>query len=159
MNAINQKHIENLEQTQQFATQLANGLRPGEGVLLFGDVGAGKTTFAQALIRAWLGSDILVNSPTFTLMQPYTREYMGEVQTLWHLDLYRVESERELAELGLEELLERENLVIEWAEKCPPRWWPASRLMLKISPQENGSRLFTWKAFGAFAERAFHVAS
>jgi tRNA threonylcarbamoyladenosine biosynthesis protein TsaE len=87
-------------------------------VLLHGDLGAGKTTLVKGIAEALeAASQDDVTSPTFTLIH----EYRGPEVTVYHVDLYRIETERELATLGLDELFAEEgNLVlIEWGEKFP----------------------------------------
>lgn len=98
------------DETQALAARLARLLRPGDVVVLSGDLGAGKTTFVKGLALG-LGIDPAeVVSPTFTLIN----EYPGEIW-LFHFDLYRLEDGRELAELGFDEYLERGGIcAIEW---------------------------------------------
>ncbi len=100
------------DETVAAGERLAQSLRPGDVVLLYGDLGAGKTAFVRGLAQG-LGADPAeVSSPTFTLVQ----EYHGRV-TLYHVDLYRLE-EREVDDLGLEELILGDGIVaIEWAER------------------------------------------
>lgn len=99
-------------ETEAAGTRLAESLRAGDVVLLYGDLGAGKTAFTRGLAQG-LGIDPAdVSSPTFTLVQ----EYRGRL-TLYHVDLYRLE-EREVDDLGLEELILGDGVVvIEWAER------------------------------------------
>ncbi len=100
--------------TVGLAEDLAAILAPGDLIALSGDLGAGKSTFARALLRNMAGDpDLEVPSPTFTLVQTYE---LGRL-TVSHFDLYRLEEPEELAELGLEELLEDGAAVIEWPER------------------------------------------
>jgi len=86
-------------------------LKPGDIVLLTGELGAGKTTFVRGLAQG-TGSNAQVASPTFQLV----RIYPGRVQ-LAHVDLYRVKAAGELADLGLDELLDGGAMVIEWGDR------------------------------------------
>lgn len=96
------------------ANIIAAKLRQCDIVTLSGEVGAGKTTFARSLIQALATEIVEVTSPTFTLMQSYDIKLAdGIYDTLWHLDLYRLESGREAENLGLEELWQHIT-VIEW---------------------------------------------
>jgi tRNA threonylcarbamoyladenosine biosynthesis protein TsaE len=104
------------DDTARLATSLAQLLRPGDVVALSGDLGAGKSTLARALLRA-LGWADDVPSPTFTLVQPYGPPELPF--DVWHVDLYRLEGPDEVLELGL---LETDAaLLIEWPERiCLP---------------------------------------
>ena len=90
---------------------LGERLATGDVVLLTGELGAGKTTFVRGVAQG-IGSHAEVASPTFQLV----RVYPGRVQ-LAHIDLYRVESSAELADLGLEELADQGAVVIEWGDR------------------------------------------
>jgi tRNA threonylcarbamoyladenosine biosynthesis protein TsaE len=105
------------EETIAFGRRLASELVPPLIVLLQGDLGAGKTTLVKGIaegFEAALAEN--VTSPTFTLIH----EYRGPLVTLYHIDLYRIDSRRELETLGLDDLLAPNCiLLIEWGEKFP----------------------------------------
>ena len=106
------------DETIALGRQLASRLRDVRMVILRGDLGAGKTTLVKGIAEGLnAASQDDVTSPTFTLIH----EYRGADVTLYHVDLYRIETQRELDTLGLDELLADEgNLVlIEWGEKFP----------------------------------------
>lgn len=99
------------DDTKELAAQIAPLLRPGDLVLLAGDLGAGKTAFTQGLGRA-LGITGPITSPTFTLM----RAYEGTVRLL-HVDVYRLDYLQEITELGIPELVDNEAVaVVEWGD-------------------------------------------
>lgn len=128
---------QNESDTLAAGQNLAEALSPGDVVLLFGDLGAGKTAFVRGLARGLRASPDDVSSPTFTLIQ----EYSGGRITLHHVDLYRVEP-REVDDLGLEELIEQDGIVaIEWADRWPRR--PASAVEVSIEDHGGDSRRIT----------------
>jgi tRNA threonylcarbamoyladenosine biosynthesis protein TsaE len=99
--------------TERLGQSLAALLGPGDTVLLQGPLGAGKTHLARSIIRARLGRDEDVPSPTFTLMQVYDADD-GEIV---HADLYRLRGPRDADEIGLSDLLGRALTLIEWPER------------------------------------------
>ena len=104
------------EETEAAGERLGAMLSAGDVVLLYGDLGAGKTAFVRGLARAVGADPADVSSPTFTIVQEYT----GRL-TLYHVDLYRLE-EKEVDDLGLEELVLGDGVVaIEWAERWRER--------------------------------------
>ncbi len=121
------------EETSTVAARFAARLRPGALVLLYGDLGAGKTAFVRGM-AAGLGIDPgEISSPTFTLIQ----EYRG-ARVLSHVDLYRVEG-AEIEDLGLEELSADGSVVaIEWADKLRER--PGGAIRVEIRDRGGESR-------------------
>ena len=103
------------EETSAAGERLAVRLKPGDVLLLHGDLGAGKTAFVRGLARGLGAPPDDVSSPTFTIVQ----EYRGGRLPMYHVDLYRLNDAREIDDLGLEEITADGVLAIEWAEKMP----------------------------------------
>lgn len=105
------------EETQQVGLDLSKQLKSGDVVLLYGDLGAGKTTFVQAVAKG-LGIKDRILSPTFVLIRNHKVSF-GNITSLNHIDLYRIEKPAEIESLGLSEIIEEENSVtlIEWADR------------------------------------------
>ena len=117
--------------TAALARRLAPYLRPGDIIALSGDLGAGKTSFARALIRALSGlegSEREVPSPTFTLVQSYESP-AGRIN---HFDLYRIQSPDELTEIGWDEALADGIVLVEWPDRAGTLL-PADRLDIALS--------------------------
>jgi len=106
------------EETIALGRELASQLEPPKIVILRGDLGAGKTTLVKGIAEGFhAASQDDVTSPTFTLIH----EYRGPSATLYHIDLYRIDTPRELETLGLHDLIaENSVLLIEWGEKFVP---------------------------------------
>jgi tRNA threonylcarbamoyladenosine biosynthesis protein TsaE len=102
------------QETFALAEQLAGTLKPGMFVLLYGDLGAGKTAFVRGLAAGLGANPEDVSSPTFVIMQ----HYKGRTP-LTHVDLYRLDTAAAVDDLGLEELASGGVLAIEWADKLP----------------------------------------
>jgi tRNA threonylcarbamoyladenosine biosynthesis protein TsaE len=113
--------------TASLAARIAALARTGDVIALEGELGAGKTSFARAFIRA-RGSDEAVPSPTFTLVQIYET---GDVP-IWHFDAYRLRDPDEAWELGIEEAFRDGISLIEWPERLGPLL-PARRLRITLS--------------------------
>jgi tRNA threonylcarbamoyladenosine biosynthesis protein TsaE len=127
------------EETQAIATELARGLVPGSVLILTGDLGAGKTEFVKGVAKG-LGIDDSVTSPTFTLVH----EYRGDQVTLYHLDLYRLNSEIELDEIGFDDCLSAGGIcAIEWGNKYPGRL-PKGYSEVRLTIGENNQRVIEW---------------
>lgn len=123
--------LENESETAALATRLAARAAAGDVLALKGELGAGKTSFARAFIRA-LGGGEEVPSPTFTLVQVYDTA----PAPVWHLDCYRLKSPEEAWELGIEEAFAGGISLIEWPERLGPLL-PARRLELRIDFAER----------------------
>jgi len=105
------------EETIAFGRTLTRLLAPPKLVLLRGDLGAGKTTLIKGIASAFdAAREENVTSPTFTLVH----EYRGPLASLYHIDLYRVDTPRQLETLGIDDLIAEDSvLLIEWGEKFP----------------------------------------
>ena len=140
--------------TESLAARLAPLLRPGDVIALGGDLGAGKTCFARALIRSLGGGGENVPSPTFTLAQMYeARDF-----EIWHFDLYRLEKPEDSFELGIEEAMTGALCLIEWPERLG-RYLPAGRLDLRLEfGAEENARTATLSGAGDWPERLAEIA-
>jgi len=114
--------------TAAFAARVAALARPGDVIALKGELGAGKTCFARAFIRA-RGGDEEVPSPTFTLAQVYELANAA----VWHFDCYRLRDPEEAWELGIEDAFRDGISLIEWPERLGPLL-PARRLEIALLP-------------------------
>lgn len=111
------KNTKNSKETKDFGREFAGKLKPGETLLLYGDLGAGKTTFTQGLAQG-LGIKDRILSPTFVLQRIH--EIPGKKKSvLNHIDLYRIDTPTQIEGLGLSEVMEDKNsiTVIEWADR------------------------------------------
>ena len=121
--------LPNLTATGRLAKRLAPLVRPGDALLLEGPLGAGKSAFARALLRALAGEPALeVPSPSFTLVQSYELPSGLEVH---HFDLYRLSGPADLAELGWDEA-RRGVVLVEWPERLG-HLWPEAALTLTLA--------------------------
>ena len=149
MPILNQQTIEfisnSVEQTERFGFRLGELLQRGDVVCLSGQLGAGKTAFARGVAQGW-GSKHRVTSPTFTLINQYSREEDGRI--LYHMDSYRLESEADVITSGVEDiLLDGETIMIEWPEQLNT-FLPADRLWITMSVVEETKRRLRLEAFG-----------
>ncbi|MEQ8604835.1 MAG: tRNA (adenosine(37)-N6)-threonylcarbamoyltransferase complex ATPase subunit type 1 TsaE [Marivibrio sp.] len=126
--------LPDLAATRALGARLGRALRPGDAVLLTGDLGAGKSELARAALRAALGDpELAVPSPTFTLVQSY--DAPGGFEIL-HVDLYRIEDPEEAVELDLEEAFADGACLVEWPDRLGARR-PADSLSLTLTMGEG----------------------
>lgn len=135
--------------TEMLAACIAPRLRPGDTLLLSGGIGAGKTAFARALIRAATGNPIEdVPSPTFTIVQTYPTP-QGDI---WHADLYRLSHPDEAQELGLTDAMDTAICLIEWPDRLADLA-PADALSLAFEALPDGTHRLTLTAPDPWPER------
>lgn len=144
------------EATRRFMIDVAAALEPGDLVTLSGDLGAGKTTFARAMIRYLAGDETIeVPSPTFTFMQIYELPRL----TVVHADLYRLGGPTELAELGFEDLPDGAVVLMEWPDRAAG-YLPPNRLDIgfTLAPAQGPTvRNVRCVGYGSFAPRAERI--
>jgi tRNA threonylcarbamoyladenosine biosynthesis protein TsaE len=123
------------EDTVAHGQALAASLRAGDVLALTGELGAGKTQFVKG-VAAGLGADVVVTSPTFTLIH----EYAGGRLPIYHFDFYRLEDEDEALKIGLDEYIDGDGVcLIEWADKFPTLLPPHTR-WLRFTHRLEGAR-------------------
>jgi tRNA threonylcarbamoyladenosine biosynthesis protein TsaE len=125
------------EETFELARRLAEGFAGTEVVLLTGELGAGKTVFAKGLAAgAGVADPDRVSSPSFTLVNIY----QGRRHRIFHIDLYRLDRDAEIADLGWEDMLGQGIVIVEWAEKLT---FPVDGLRVRIEPVGDDARRIT----------------
>lgn len=128
------------KETQDVGFTFAQGLKLGDNVFLYGDLGFGKTTFTKGVAKG-LGIKSRIISPTFVVVRSHhIQDPRSTIQNLAHVDLYRIESKKQLEEIGLEEILQDKNSIklIEWAERLEKL--PATRWEVKFEMNTDGVR-------------------
>ncbi len=124
--------VNSLEETRQWAAEFAKTLSAPVVVALHGDLGMGKSEIARKIIQTLRGADTVVPSPTFTIVQSY--------DGISHFDLYRVEDESELTEIGLEYAMGNDITLIEWPE-IAQSMLPKDTIHLYISEYNDGRKI------------------
>lgn len=134
------------EQTQRVGARLGTFAQGGDVIALEGDLGTGKTVFAQGVGMGWGAASPLI-SPTFVLVRRHTRH--KDRIYLYHIDLYRLNSAREAESLGLEEMLGDPNAVcmVEWADRAPDIF-PEDLMWVSLRWLDEHRRSFTFRASG-----------
>ena len=134
-------------ETRALGRQLAAVLQPGDVLLLWGDLGAGKSEFARGVAEG-LGVTSTVTSPSFTILNVYDE---GEIP-LYHFDWYRLESAEELYELSMDEYLHAGGVaVIEWPSRAEEAI-PETYLEISLEPVDDDTRRITFTPVGGFRE-------
>ena len=134
--------------TAAAAGTLAELCQPGDVICLFGDLGAGKTTFARGFLRA-LGVVDEIPSPTFNLLLTYDTA----AGTIWHFDLYRLNEPNEIIELGFEDAMADGISLIEWPDRLGD-WLPERRIEIYLTETKADTcRQLSLRAMGAGFER------
>lgn len=132
-------------ETRDLGARLADQLKPGDVVLLEGDLGAGKSELARGIARG-LGVQETVTSPSFTILNVYE----SGLVPLYHFDWYRLESSEELYELGMDEYLGGNGIaLVEWPERCPDAV-PEDCLRIRIRAEGEETRRIEEESSGCF---------
>lgn len=134
-------------ETRRLGARLGRLLRPGDVVLLSGELGAGKTAFVQGIARG-MGFAGSVSSKSFVLLG----EYEGRKTTLYHADLYRLEAPEHADDLALDEIAADGVLVAEWPERAP-HVFPADHLSVSFEVTGERTRTLTFAATGPRGEQ------
>lgn len=142
--------LRSLDDTKAFAKDIARSLENGDILLLKGDLGSGKTTFARYLIQSFYhDTGLLVQSPTFTICQLYEKK---EKPPFWHFDFYRLEAPEEIFNAGYEEARQDGILLIEWPEKMAG-YAPQEALLLHFTGEAEerfvnvNTNITKWQSF------------
>ena len=145
--------LPDLAATAALGRHVAALLRAGDVVALKGDLGAGKTTLARAIVAALSPDATEVPSPTFTLVQTYPVDLAGGPAELWHFDLYRLDRAEQIYELGLEEALSGAVSLIEWPELVERLLPRAKLLTIALQLGGDGARAATISGGAAWDQR------
>ncbi|MBI2031347.1 MAG: tRNA (adenosine(37)-N6)-threonylcarbamoyltransferase complex ATPase subunit type 1 TsaE [Candidatus Levybacteria bacterium] len=139
----------NLEETQELAKNLSKTLEKSNVLALYGELGSGKTTFAQGLAKS-LGIKKRIISPTFIILRAYKLKPQTpnpksqKVKSFYHVDLYRIKDEKDIEGLGIDEIIkDKKNIVaIEWAEKIE-KFLPRKRWDITFEHLNDNQRRIT----------------
>lgn len=138
--------VNSLKETEELSKKISKSIKCGDCILLYGEIGAGKTTFTKFLLEN-LGVKSIVSSPTFTLLNEYTGKF-----PIYHFDMYRISSSEELYELGFEDYIDSKNskfvetglTLIEWPDNVKDIL-PKDRIEIEILKLGDSARKFIIK--------------
>ena len=138
--------VNSLKETEELSKKISKSIKCGDCILLYGEIGAGKTTFTKFLLEN-LGVKSIVSSPTFTLLNEYTGKF-----PIYHFDMYRIGSSEELYELGFEDYIDSKNskfvetglTLIEWPDNVKDIL-PKDRIEIEIIKLGDSARKFIIK--------------
>lgn len=138
--------VDSLKETEELSKKISKLIKCGDCILLYGEIGAGKTTFTKFLLEN-LGVKSIVSSPTFTLLNEYTGKF-----PIYHFDMYRISSSEELYELGFEDYIDSKNskfvetglTLIEWPDNVKDIL-PKDRIEIEILKLGDSARKFIIK--------------
>lgn len=128
--------VKNINETRAWAASFAKTLRAPVTIAMHGDLGVGKSEIARSIIQTLCGSNTVVPSPTFTLVQTY----FGNGVRISHFDLYRITDAAELVEIGLDYAIEKDITLIEWPDIAIDML-PKNTIHLYITEYEDGRRI------------------
>ncbi|HAM39599.1 MAG TPA: tRNA (adenosine(37)-N6)-threonylcarbamoyltransferase complex ATPase subunit type 1 TsaE [Elusimicrobia bacterium] len=130
------------EDTQKIGLNIAKKIKKKDIIFFIGSLGAGKTVLVQSICKGFKVKDF-VNSPSFKIVN----EYKGRFK-IYHIDLYRLNSTKEIEELGLEEYIYGEGIaLIEWADKLGKKNLPEKRIEIKIRIKNENERYIKWQRY------------
>lgn len=134
-------------ETYNLGENIAKELKGGEVLALYGELGSGKTTFTKGLAKG-LGIVQQITSPTFLLVKQYSNVNHPLIRTLYHLDLYRIQSETDLRSIGFKDMFKNPHAltVIEWAEKMGD-FLPKKRIDVTFEHLDENERRITLRSY------------
>lgn len=132
--------VNNIDHLKTIVADFVDIVANHKCVAMKGEMGVGKTTFIKELC-AKMGVIDVVSSPTFSIVNEYFSESQG---VIFHFDFYRIESEQEIYDIGFEEYLNQDAIILmEWPEKIP-NLLPEDTLLINIVENPNGTRILKW---------------
>lgn len=137
-----QTKITSKKDINTFISKLSKEISAPYCICLIGELGVGKTYFSKQLIKKLCGNKVNVTSPTFSILNIYNQpnKHNSKTTEVWHLDLYRIENEDEVLELGLQEALQNNIVIIEWANRLN-KLYPKNAVTINLSFDDNNTRL------------------